>query len=95
MKLYVLRATYKETYDCPDNGLTDICERYEDIGFSTAPEGLAEVAADLNRGHDGKYWSEERANALRKLDPNYGEYNGACYAVYDVSNLFNPPKTDT
>ncbi len=83
--LFVLRATREEIYDCPDNGTTKICDVYEDIRFSFEREALDATAADLNRGHGGDYWSEKRANELRRLHPNYDD---ACtYSVHDVSDL--------
>ena len=85
MRLFVLRATKTETYDCPDNGLTNICDRYEDVQFATEPEALTAMAKDLNKGHVG-YWSEKRAKELRKLHSDYDD--GYTYAVHDVSNLF-------
>lgn len=84
MPLFVLRAVMMETYDCPDNGTINICERYEDVRFATMRETLDAQAADLNRGHIG-FWSEKRANELRSLHGDYGnEYK---YLVYDVSDL--------
>lgn len=86
MNLYVLRAHMRETYDCPDNGLIEICERYEDIEFSTRHNSLEAKAADLNKGHTG-YWSESRANALHRMHSGYNdEYT---YSVHDVSELMS------
>ena len=84
MKLYVLRATMVEMYDCPDNGYTKICDRYEDVRFAGTPDGLDTMAADLNRGHVG-YWSQRMADALRKLHAGYDDQY--TYTVYDVSDL--------
>lgn len=86
MKLYVLRATKTETYDCPDNGLQDICERYEDVEFSTKRESLDTKAENLNQGHVG-YWSEKRANELRSLHAGYETHDRYTYTVVDVSDL--------
>ena len=33
MKLFELRAVWVETYDCPDNGLQEICDKYEKVFF--------------------------------------------------------------
>lgn len=82
--LFVLRAVVTETYDCPDNGLTNICERYEDIQFDTKRAALDLKAVDLNKGHTG-FWSEKRAKELRRLHAGYGsEYT---YSVNDISHL--------
>ena len=33
MKLFELYACWEESYDCPDNGPTKICDTYETIAF--------------------------------------------------------------
>jgi len=84
MKLYVLRATIKETYDCPDHGLTHICDRYEDVNFSLSPEPLKAMAENLNKGHVA-FWSEKRSKELYDLHPSYD--NNYIYTVEDVSDI--------
>lgn len=87
MSLYVLRATMRETYNCPDEGEVHICDRYEDLRFSTSREVLDAVAADLNKGFGSDHWSEMRSNQLRRLHSNYDDQPGYTYSVDDVSHL--------
>lgn len=86
MKLFVLRATMRETYDCPDNGETFICDRYEDVAFSTDRTRLGSTADDLNAGFGyGCYWSERRQSQLRELHAGYDV--NYTYSVCDISEL--------
>lgn len=83
--LFVLRATKAEHYDCPDEGNVHICDRYEDVAFSTQRKKLDAVATNLNSGFRCGYWSKARANELRKLHAGYDdEYT---YSVVDVSDF--------
>jgi hypothetical protein len=84
-KLYVLRAVMMETYDCPDNGPTNICERYEDVLFATEREALDANAENLNRGYDRGRWTFPRLQELRALHAKYDE--GYKYSVHDVTEL--------
>jgi hypothetical protein len=73
MQIFVLRAKWEEHYDCPDNGDTKICDAYEDVKFSNWKAELQRIADDLNSGFRGRYWSEKRADELRRMDPNYND----------------------
>jgi hypothetical protein len=86
MSLFVLRAKTTETYDCPDNGWVNICERYEDVAFSTSPKRLLEMAEDLNIGMSSERWyNSERLHHLRALHADFDDaYH---YSVVDVTNL--------
>ncbi len=83
-RLFVLRAYERIEYDCPDNGLTHLDDKYTDVAFSTERDGLDERALDLNRGHAG-YWTVKRADKLRTLYSGYD--NKYEYKVEDVSDL--------
>lgn len=86
MSLYILRETWTEKYDCPDNGETDICETYIDIKISENPEALLEMAHNLNRGHVG-HWTEKRSKELREIHPDYDMHRDSRFDVMDVSDL--------
>lgn len=86
MTLFILRETWTEYYECPENGRTEICTTYNDIKISSNKEVLEDIAANLNRGH-GEYWTVERADELRAIYPGYDDYIDPTFMVVDVSNL--------
>ncbi len=90
MKLFILREVWTETYDCPDNGLTDICETYADINVSQDAGILQAIADNLTSGFRGRYWSEKRANELQALYPQYDGHRESRFVVLDISNLLIP-----
>jgi len=63
--LYILREVWTETYNCPDEGLQNICETYADISISSNKKKLDEIAEQLNIGMVGKYYSERENKRLR------------------------------
>jgi hypothetical protein len=88
MKLFELRAEWVETYDCPDNGLTEICEGYDTIALAVNNDTeLKAIAEDLRSGFKGGYWSKKRIDELRKIYPNYDDFRDTDYNVYDISDL--------
>lgn len=87
MQLFILRARWKETYDCPDNGETNICDTYEDLYVSSDRVALASIAENLQSGHRGKNWSEKRAKELRKLHFGWDDFREITYTVDDISAL--------
>jgi len=89
--LYILRAKWEEHYDCPDNGKTEICDKYNDIAISHDKAKLEEMAKKLTIGHTdqpGGYWTEKRADELRAIYPRYEfEQVDYTYTVDDVSAI--------
>jgi len=85
---YILREKYKETYDCPDNGLTDICDVSIDISISSNKEKLEEIAKELNLGFNGGYWSGKKNNRLRSLYSGYDCMRDSKFIVEDITELF-------
>lgn len=88
MKIYILREVWTETYDCPDNGLTNICETYVDVKISQNKEVLDNIAEQLNRGMIGEYWTEKESNRLRALYSGYDSMKDSKFVVEDVTELF-------
>lgn len=88
--LYVLKATWAENYDCPDNGLTHICDVFDIIALSSNKATLDAIAADLSAGYKGQRWSERRSDHLRKLYCNYDDFRDATFTVEDASSLVIP-----
>lgn len=96
MKLFELRACWEEHYDCPDNGDTKICDTYETVAFAVDDDApLKTIAADLDKGFVDGYWSERRANALRRLYPGYDEPRDTEYKIVEVTDLIVTPNVAT
>jgi len=92
MKLFELCACWEESYDCPDNGPTKICDTYETIAFAVDDDaGLRSLAAELELGYKGGYWSVTRSRHLRKLYPGYDDHRDTKYVVTEVSDLIISP----
>jgi len=87
MNLYILRELWTETYDCPDNGLTNICETYVDINISSNKKSLDEIAEELNRGLINNCWSEKKISRLRSLYSGYDCMKESKFIVEDVTEL--------
>jgi hypothetical protein len=88
MKLFELRACWVEFYDCPDNGLTKICDAYETIAFAVNDDTpLKNIAADLDKGFHGGCWNKTRADALRKLYSRYNDFRDTEYKIIEVTDL--------
>ena len=87
MKLFELRAMWVETYDCPDNGLQEICDKYETIAFSTDTAKLQVIADELEKGYNNRNWSLKRCNELRKLYSGYDDWRETEYKIVDISDF--------
>lgn len=87
MKLFELRAVWVETYDCPDNGLQEICDKYETIAFSMDTVKLQAIADELEKGYNGRNWSLKRCNELRKLYSGHDDWRETEYKIVDISSL--------
>jgi len=84
--LFALHVRWTETYDCPDNGPTNICDVCEVLYLSGDQQRLLDIAENLRRGHVG-FWTEKRANELRALYPGYDDMRTTTYTVDDVTHL--------
>lgn len=87
MTLFELRAYWLETYDCPDNGLVEICDKYETIAFSTDPAKLQNISNELEKGYKGNHWSLKRCNELRKLYSGFDDFRDTKYQISDISDF--------
>lgn len=88
MKLFELRACWEEFYDCPDNGDTKICDKYETIAFAIDDdEPLKTIAAELFNGFGGGHWNKTRADDLRRLYPGYNDFRDTEYKIIEVTDL--------
>ena len=87
MKFFELRAMWVETYDCPDDGLVEICDKYETIAFSTDTVKLQAIANELEKGYKNNNWSLKRCNELRKLYSGYDDFRETEYKIIDVSDF--------
>lgn len=87
MKLFELQAVWNETYDCPDNGLIEICENHDTIAYSIDEKKLEEIAKELGLGYKGRDWSMKRCNELRKLYSGYDDWRETEYKIVDISGL--------
>lgn len=88
MKLYELRAIWRETYYCPENGEVDICECYDIIGFAVdSTDKLELIANNLGSGFADNHWSLKRSKELRALYPNYDDSRETKYTISEVTNL--------
>jgi hypothetical protein len=88
MRIFELRACWKETYDCPDNGEVNICDTYEAIALAIDDDTqLKAIAAELAKGFNGEYWSKRRADALQKLYPGYDDFRDTQYKIVEMTDL--------
>ena len=85
--LSVLRATWNETYNDPDDGKVLICTPYDDIAFGYDPAALQLLAKDLETGYGGQYWSAKRSQHLRSIWPQYDDHRDQQFTVVDITNL--------
>ncbi|MBM4044176.1 MAG: hypothetical protein FJ279_03610 [Planctomycetes bacterium] len=93
MRLFELRACWKEYYNCPDDSKTYICDTYDTVAFAVDDDTpLKEIAADLAKGFVG-HWNESRANALHRLYPAYDDFRDTEYKIVDVTDLIVTPNT--
>jgi hypothetical protein len=86
---YILREVWTETYNCPDEGLVNICETYVDIKISTDMQKLQKIADELNRGIKGEFWSATESNRLRSLYAGYDDMKDSKFVVEDITELFS------
>jgi hypothetical protein len=88
MRLFELRAEWVEEYDCPDNGVTEICNSYDVIAIQiNGNDKLVAMAEDLSKGFYGDSWSLERATELRAIYPNYDDFRDTKYTVHELTDL--------
>ena len=86
MKLFELRAEYVETYDCPEEGKVESCDKYDVIAITINDDTkLKEIADDLSRGFKN-YWSLKRSKELHALYPNYDGYRETKYVIHDITD---------
>ena len=87
MKLFELRAEWVEQYDCPDNGLTNICDNYDVIAITLNDDSrLKTIAEDLIRGFKNNEWSLKRAKELRALYPEYETDRETTYVIHEITD---------
>ena len=86
--MYILKAVWTESYDCPDNGEIEICETFEIINASNDMGKLQAIADDLSAGYgkNGR-WNEERSKHLQKLYSGYDYFRNTEYVVCDLSDI--------
>ncbi|QCQ57898.1 hypothetical protein Barba22A_gp047 [Rheinheimera phage vB_RspM_Barba22A] len=77
-----------EKYDCPDNGVTEICNNYDVIAIQiNGNDKLVTMAENLLKGFYGDNWSLERATELRAIYPNYDDFRDTKYTVHELTDL--------
>ena len=88
MKIYELRAIWREEHDCPDNGPTYICDAAETIAVQIDGHDMLDaLVADLVAGFYKNTWSEERAKHLRDLYSGFDWMRDTGYEVRELSGF--------
>lgn len=88
MRLFELRAEWIEDYDCPDNGITEICDNYDVIAIQiNSKDKLIVMAEDLLKGFKNGHWSLKRVKELRAIYPNYDYFRETRYTIHELTDL--------
>jgi hypothetical protein len=88
MKLYELRAVWRETYDCREEGVQDICENHDTIALQIdSDEKLKQMQADLIKGFNNNYWSLKRSKELRSIYPQYDDYKDQKFIIIELTDF--------
>ena len=88
MKIYELRAVWRETYQCPEDGIQDICENHDTIAIQIdTDDKLKVLQADLMQGFKNNYWSLKRSNELRRIYPQYDDYRDQKFVIVELTNF--------
>lgn len=86
--IYMLKATWKETFHDSDYGDTYVCDTFDIIAISADKIQLEYIQAILVRGHGSPYWSETRHDELTKLYPGYDDMRETEYVIEDISKFY-------
>jgi hypothetical protein len=84
MKVFILKETWTESYDCPENGPTEICETFTIVAASQDKQKLEAMAENLGKGYHNGFWSSERTKELRAIYPDYDFCRNSIFTVEEL-----------
>lgn len=88
MKLFELRACWEEFYDDPEDGTVKVCDTYDTVAFEVNDVArLRLIAAELERGFEGKCRTLPRCKRLCSLYQGYDDMRDTQYRIVEVTDL--------